>query len=110
MKIRYGIPRLKRNTRPVCENRRSHELVIRREIEGTGKRFYECEICERTSLYFSNLNKHCRLHMGEKPYKFIVCGKKFSDKSNYDTHRRKEGMKSYNRGCVDERPFGCSFY
>ena len=28
MKIRSGIPRLKRDTRPVCENRRSHELVI----------------------------------------------------------------------------------
>ena len=73
------VPRLKRNMHPDCETRRSYELVIRRETE-TGKKVNECEICVKTTTDFSNLNKHCRIHTGEKLYKWDDCVQAFQIK------------------------------
>ena len=86
--IQKHAPRLRNNTPPVCTNKRSYELIIRRIASDTGKPFYECEICGRVTTDYSNLNKHCRLHTGEKPFKCNACGKAFSDRSDYDVHCR----------------------
>ena len=85
--------------RPDSENERSCELVIRRETE----KFNECEICVKTTTGFSNLNRYCRIHTGEKPYKWDDCRKAFSDKSNYDIHYKKHGIKGYDCDHVDEK-------
>ena len=86
--IQKQIPMLKRNTPPVCSNKRSYELIIRRIASDTGKAFYECEICGKITPAYGNLNKHCRLHTGEKPFHHDVCNKAFSDKSAYEVYHR----------------------
>ena len=78
--------RLKNNTPPVCTGRRSYELIIIRRALDTKRSFFECEICGRISMDYRNINKHCRLHTGEKPFKCPECGKTFSDSSQCDVH------------------------
>ena len=78
--------RLRNNTPPVCANRRSYELIIVRRALDTKRPFFECEICGRVTMDYANLNKHCRIHTGEKPFKCRVCGKAFSDSSDCDAH------------------------
>ena len=91
-------PKLERNTPPVCTNKRSYDLIIRRTASDTGKTFYECEICGKITPDYSNLNKHCRLHTGEKPFKCNVCERAFSDRSDYDAHcRTHSGMEPHKR-------------
>ena len=79
------------NAPPSCGNKRrsSYELIILRQASDTKKTFFECEICGKVTTDYSNLNKHCRLHTGEKPYKCRVCKKPFSDSSCCNRHARK---------------------
>ena len=96
--IQKQIPKLERNSPPVCKDKRSYELIIRRIASDTGKAFYECENCGKITPDYSNLNKHCRLHMGEKPFKCDVREKAFSDRSGYDVHCRTHSeMKPHKR-------------
>ena len=70
--IQKHTPKLKKNTPPVCINKRSYELIIRRQASDTGEPFFECEICGKVTTEYGNLNKYCRIHMGEKPYQLHI--------------------------------------
>ena len=61
---------------------------------------------ERNLVIRSGLNKHKRIHNGEKPYECSECGRKFSNQSalahslSYDTH----GTRIH----TGEKPYECS--
>ena len=75
-----------KNARPVCTDRQSYELIMVRRATDTKRPFFQCEICGRVTTDYSNLNKHCRIHTGDKRFKCCVCGKAFTDSSDRTAH------------------------
>ena len=94
--IQKRAKRLRKNAPPDCPNKRSHELILVRRASDTKRLFFECKICGRVTTDYNNLNKHCRIHTGEKPFKCKVCEKTFSNSSGCNAHwRRCAGKKNY---------------
>ena len=78
--------RLRKNAPVVCTDKKSYELILIRRATDTKRQFFQCEICGRVTTDYSNLNKHCRIHVGDKRYKCCLCGKAFTDSSVRDKH------------------------
>nr|XP_033946351.1 zinc finger and SCAN domain-containing protein 23-like isoform X1 [Pseudochaenichthys georgianus] len=65
----------------------------------TGERPYLCNTCGRTFKDIATLKKHESIHTGEKPYPCEICGKHFRLKNDVTNH-----MKTH----TDERPHVCN--
>lgn len=50
-----------------------------------------CPVCGKRCLKKSDLERHVRVHTGERPFRCIVCGNTFSQKHNLFLHRRRKG-------------------
>uniref|UniRef100_A0A803Y001 C2H2-type domain-containing protein n=1 Tax=Meleagris gallopavo TaxID=9103 RepID=A0A803Y001_MELGA len=47
-----------------------------------------CGDCGKSFAWSSHLDRHRRIHAGDKPYKCGDCGKSFSQSSHLERHRR----------------------
>ena len=56
-------------------------IVLKRHI---------CSICGKRLLKKSDLDRHMRVHTGEKPFYCPVCRKKFSQKHTVELHRKRK--------------------
>ncbi|XP_017000439.2 gastrula zinc finger protein XlCGF52.1-like [Drosophila takahashii] len=62
----------------------------------TGERPYKCYLCPMTFNSSSNLNSHLKTHAGVRPFKCDHCSRTFTQNSNYQSHLRKiSGEKSF---------------
>ncbi|XP_065071355.1 zinc finger protein 665-like [Rhopilema esculentum] len=50
------------------------------------KTTHECLVCGKSFMSSWKLNRHIRVHSGEKPYKCSKCSKSFNEKSKLDQH------------------------
>lgn len=53
---------------------------------------YKCDLCGRKFGQLRDMERHRRIHTGERPFTCDVCHKSFSRKDNLKSHRKKHPM------------------
>ncbi|AWO97315.1 putative E3 SUMO-protein ligase EGR2-like [Scophthalmus maximus] len=74
---------------PGCERRFSRSDELNRHVRiHTGQKPFQCTICARSFSRSDHLTTHTRTHTGEKPFSCDVCGKRFARSDERKRHGR----------------------
>jgi hypothetical protein len=63
-----------------------------------GERLHQCNVCGKKFSRTNHLKDHMNTHTGEKPYKCRVCGKRTADSSSLSRHMKRH---------TGEKPYSC---
>ncbi|MNM79178.1 Zinc finger, C2H2 type [compost metagenome] len=74
---------------PLCEKVFATDQTLQVHTRThTGERPYTCNFCSQSFIQTSHLTKHKRIHTGEKPFVCNVCNKGFREDSSLTRHKR----------------------
>ncbi|XP_061524573.1 early growth response protein 1-like [Phycodurus eques] len=72
-----------------CERRFSRSDELNRHVRvHTGQKPFQCAVCARSFSRSDHLTTHMRTHTGEKPFSCDVCGKRFARSDERKRHGR----------------------
>uniref|UniRef100_A0A3Q2YYX9 C2H2-type domain-containing protein n=1 Tax=Hippocampus comes TaxID=109280 RepID=A0A3Q2YYX9_HIPCM len=72
-----------------CERRFSRSDELNRHVRvHTGQKPFQCAVCARSFSRSDHLTTHTRTHTGEKPFSCDVCGKRFARSDERKRHSR----------------------
>ena len=84
---------------PEESNKNKKMEVYSNEDLSTRKGSFKCKTCGKCFRYKFDLNKHVRIHTGEKPFQCRTCKKSFIQSNNLKLHERIH---------TGEKPFQCN--
>lgn len=87
------------NVNTAAQNSNPYFMIKRSAARKTPLNLQECDVCEKSFRRVCDLQRHVKVHTGEKPFSCSVCTKAFTQQGNLKTHMRTH---------TGEKPFSCS--
>ncbi|XP_030214632.1 zinc finger protein 358 isoform X2 [Gadus morhua] len=85
---------------PVCGRDCLKASALQKHLRvHSGERPFQCPVCRKSFVQHVHMTEHLRIHTGEKPYTCPLCGRSFTFSSALRRHQRLH---------ADTRPFQCA--